>query len=77
MKDMAICIKDGFMNGGKQFCIKGKKYFIEGKPDNVDEKYTLETESGSHHYMNVSFFKEYFYIPSDFIEEIKWEEFKI
>ena len=67
-KSKARCIKNGYMNTGRQFCIKGKDYeYIV--VDNNDYPFTVKTEGhGSApginyrgHDMSIDFFHKYFY----------------
>ncbi len=67
----AKCIKDGFMNNSKQFCIKNKIYKFVWIP--LIKKYHVNSEgrtnSGFSHTMSKSFFQKFFYEEEDFITE--------
>ena len=60
--ETALCIKDGYMNNGRRFCIRSLYYkytfsLCEGDyPYSVKSEYTTNCD----HSMRVDFFNEYF-----------------
>lgn len=61
----ALCIKDGFMTQGRQFCIKNKVYkytTATTKAHKYTHKYSVKSESscGCDHSMSDAFFEKYF-----------------
>ena len=61
-RKQALCLKDGFMNMGRQFCIKGKVYEYTTAKNKATHKYSVKTESciDCNHSMSDEFFEEYF-----------------
>lgn len=65
--ELALCIKDGYMKGGRRFCIKGLyyKYTFSLCEGNYPYSYGVKSEGNTYcsHSMSVVFFHEYFVEP--------------
>ena len=63
--ELALCIKNGYMKHGRQFCVKGSYYEYIHLPDdqyNTTMKYAVKSLKNTNcsHSMSNRFFHEYF-----------------
>lgn len=69
--DKCICIKDGYMDGGSVFAIKGHTYLYE---TSLQSSFGYNVATEGHldkcvHSMGTDFFNEYFKIKSHTLKE--------
>ena len=78
---ICICIKDGFMTDGEQFCYRNKEYKYKRCPEPAYLKYSddypyiviSEILIGREHTMGESFFFEYFMPFENMLEDKLFE----
>lgn len=65
----SVCVIDGFMISGRQFCIKNKIYYFHWRP--IQKKYIVKSEGYDdfRHNMKPEFFNIYFLETKDFLTE--------
>ena len=77
-----LCIKNGYMTNGRQFCISGVVYNCkiqdeDEKEDDEDRYYYVESEVGENHGMITIFFNRYFTLNVFKMNDFKNEDFEI